>query len=511
MTSTNIDKVAITAENDTVTKEVVPATVRTNDTADVVVVADVVTAGTTGSTGAQKYAAISAIDSCKRVRLLFPPVQMTSQPPNIEDSPIQTASMQRRRRQRGGRINTSVPETTTATSNNNISQSQQLVVTGPGPTLQAQAQLPSNTTSTGTTVLTARSSSQSSIHIPTPKWHAPWKLTTVLSSHLGWVRSIAIDPNNKLFATGSTDRTIKIWNLPAASAGNEQNALQLTLTGHISSVRGLAFSDRHPYLFSAAEDKTVKCWDLETNQVVRHYHGHLSGVYCLALHPTLDILITAGRDAVARVWDMRTKTQLHVLSGHESTIASVLTSSTHPQVVTGSHDCTIKLWDLAAGKCFTTLTHHQKSIRAMAAAPTALGERTFVSAAADSIRKWQGKNGRFLQRMPGHAKTVLNAVAVQDDGVMVTGGDDGTMHFWDYTTGYSYQHEVAKVQPGSLQQAENGIMALQFDLTGTRLITGEADKSIKIWKPDESASELTHPIDMKSWRKTCIALSKERF
>ena len=384
-------------------------------------------------------------------------------------------------------------------------------MTGPGPTLQAQAQLPSNTTSTGSTVLTARSSSQSSIHIPTPKWHAPWKLTTVLSSHLGWVRSIAIDPNNKLFATGSTDRTIKIWNLPAASAGNEQNALQLTLTGHISSVRGLAFSDRHPYLFSAAEDKTVKCWDLETNQVVRHYHGHLSGVYCLALHPTLDILITAGRDAVARVWDMRTKTQLHVLSGHESTIASVLTSSTHPQVVTGSHDCTIKLWDLAAGKCFTTLTHHQKSIRAMAAAPTALGERTFVSTAADSIRKWQGKNGRFLQRMPGHAKTVLNAVAVQDDGVMVTGGDDGTMHFWDYTTGYSYQHEVAKVQPGSLQQAENGIMALQFDLTGTRLITGEADKSIKIWKPDESASELTHPIDMKSWRKTCIALSKERF
>jgi pleiotropic regulator 1 len=347
------------------------------------------------------------------------------------------------------------------------------------------------------------------MNIPTPKWHAPWKLSTVLSSHLGWVQSIAMDPTNSMFATGSADRTIKLWSLPKAAVGAE-DALQLTLTGHISAVRALAFSERHPYLFSAGEDKTVKCWDLETNQVVRHYHGHLSGVYALALHPTLDILVTAGRDAVARVWDMRTKTQLHVLSGHEHTISSVLTASTHPQVITGSHDCTVKLWDLAAGKCFTTLTHHQKSIRALAHAPAALGERTFVSAAADCIRKWQGKDGRYLQKLTGH-KAVLNAVAVQDDGVMVSGGDDGTMHFWDYKTGYTFQQAVSKVQPGSLQQAENGIMALQFDLTGTRLITGEADKSIKIWKQDTEASELTHPVDMKVWRKKCIAQAKERF
>jgi hypothetical protein len=43
------------------------------------------------------------------------------------------------------------------------------------------------------------------------------------------------------------------------------------------------------------------------------------------------------------------------------------------------------------------------------------------------------------------------------------------------------------------------------------LITGEADKSIKIWKQDTEASELTHPVDMKVWRKKCIAQAKERF
>jgi pleiotropic regulator 1 len=85
----------------------------------------------------------------------------------------------------------------------------------------------------------------------------------VLSGHVGWVRSIAVDPTNEWFATGSADRTIKIWDLASGT-------LKLSLTGHISSVRGLAVSERQPYLFSGGEDKQVKCWDLEQNKV--HYY-----------------------------------------------------------------------------------------------------------------------------------------------------------------------------------------------------------------------------------------------
>lgn len=171
----------------------------------------------------------------------------------------------------------------------------------------------------------------SNSNIPTPKWHAPWKLSTVISSHLGWVRSVAFDPTNTLFATGGGDRTIKIFDLAKACVA-APDALKITLTGHISPVRGLAFSERHPYLFSAGEDKMIKCWDLETNQVIRHYHGHLSGIFALKMHPTLDLLVTGGRDAVARVWDMRTKHQVHCLSGHDNTVGAILTKGTDPQV-----------------------------------------------------------------------------------------------------------------------------------------------------------------------------------
>ncbi|KAI1315422.1 pre-mRNA-splicing factor prp46 [Mortierella claussenii] len=324
-----------------------------------------------------------------------------------------------------------------------------------------------------------------------PEWHAPWKLMRVISGHQGWVRSVAVEPGNNWFATGAGDRIIKIWDLASGR-------LKLSLTGHIGQVRGLAVSPRHPYLFSAGDDKMVKCWDLETNKVIRHYHGHLSGVYALALHPTLDVLVTSGRDATARVWDMRTKQAVHVLSGHTGTVSAVKCQEADPQVITSSMDSTVKLWDLAAGKTMTTLTHHKKSVRAMAVHPT---EFTFATASPDNIKQWKCPEGQFMRNFEGPGGVtggggIVNAMAVNADNVMFSGADNGAMGFWDWKSGYQFQRLDSLVQPGSLE-SEAGIFCAEFDKTGLRLITGEADKTIKIWKEDDQATPETHPLDWK--------------
>lgn len=318
-----------------------------------------------------------------------------------------------------------------------------------------------------------------------PEWHPPWKLMRVIAGHLGWVRSLAVEPGNQWFASGAGDRTIKIWDLASGT-------LKLTLTGHIATVRGLAVSPRHPYLFSCGEDKMVKCWDLETNKVIRHYHGHLHGVYALKLHPTLDLLVTGGRDAVARVWDMRTRSNIHVLSGHTKTVTDLVCQEADPQVITGSLDATVKLWDLAAGKSMGTLTHHKKGVRSLCISPN---EFTFASGSTNSIKQWHSRGGQFMQNFDGH-NSIIHTLSVNEDNVMFSGGDNASMCFWDWKTGYKFQEVGSVAQPGSLE-AENGIVASTFDRTGLRLITGEMDKTIKVWRPDEDATEETHPLEWK--------------
>lgn len=99
--------------------------------------------------------------------------------------------------------------------------------------------------------------------------------------------------------------------------------------------------------------------------------------------------------------------------------------------------------------------------------------------------------------MAGH-NAIVNSLACNEDGVLVSGGDNGSMCFWDWRSGFcfqvispwalyfSFQRIQSKPQPGSID-SEAGIYAMCYDKTGLRLITAEADKSIKMYKEDEEA------------------------
>lgn len=152
---------------------------------------------------------------------------------------------------------------------------------------------------------------------------------------------------------------------------------------------------------------------------------------------------------------------------------------------------------MAAGKTMVTLTHHKKSVRAIAIHPT---EYSFAtgSAGGNNIKKWKCPEGAFVFNFGGH-NAIINTLSVNSEGVFFSGGaylplllstrlaerrsraiaDNGSMTFWDYATGTPFQNMEDVPQPGSLE-AEAGIFCSTFDMTGTRLITGGADKTIKV-------------------------------
>jgi pleiotropic regulator 1 len=95
--------------------------------------------------------------------------------------------------------------------------------------------------------------------------------------------------------------------------------------------------------------------------------------------------------------------------------------------------------------------------------------------------------------MTGH-NAIINSIALNKDNVLVSGGDEGSLYFWDYKSGYNFQKIQTTVQPGSLS-SEAGIFSIKFDHSSTRMITAECDKTIKMWKEDETATPESHPID----------------
>lgn len=47
--------------------------------------------------------------------------------------------------------------------------------------------------------------------------------------------------------------------------------------------------------------------------------------------------------------------------------------------------------------------------------------------------------GEFMHNTLQQQKAIVNAMAINEDGVMATGGDNGSLWFWDYKSGNVFQ------------------------------------------------------------------------
>jgi U3 small nucleolar RNA-associated protein 13 len=151
----------------------------------------------------------------------------------------------------------------------------------------------------------------------------------VLRGHRRGVWSVKFAPkdaqaansgNKGIIATGSGDKTVKIWSLADYSC-------LLTLEGHSNSVLKLAWlphrpvdarDRRGPQVASAAGDGLVKVWDAVSGETMSTLDNHTDRVWALVAHPTTGALVSGGADSVITFWQDTTSTTLEAATSAET-------------------------------------------------------------------------------------------------------------------------------------------------------------------------------------------------
>ena len=159
-------------------------------------------------------------------------------------------------------------------------------------------------------------------------------------AHVDYVRALAFSPNGNLLASGSVDKTAKLWDMSTSKCVR-------TLKGHASWVRGVALIPNGKLLASGSRDETIKLWDMSTGKCVRTLKGHTDDVNAVAFSPDGKLLASGGGlfDGTVKLWDVLTGTCVRTLKGAAGAALAVAFSPDGKLLASGS-DGAIILWDL---------------------------------------------------------------------------------------------------------------------------------------------------------------------
>ncbi|MEH1886537.1 WD40 repeat domain-containing protein, partial [Nostoc sp.] len=206
-----------------------------------------------------------------------------------------------------------------------------------------------------------------------------------------------------------------------------------TLEGHSSKVNSVIFSPDGKILASGSLDKTIKLWDISTGKAIKTLTGHSRWVWGVVFSPDGKTLASGSNDNTIKLWDVSTGKAIKTLTGHSRSVNSVVFSPDGKTLASGSDDKTIKLWDVSTGKAIKTLTGHSRWVWGVVFSPDG---KTLASGSNDNtIKLWDVSTGKAIKTLTGHSRSVNSVVFSPDGKTLASGSDDKTIKLWDVSTG----------------------------------------------------------------------------
>ena len=129
------------------------------------------------------------------------------------------------------------------------------------------------------------------------------KQVCTLTGHTDNVMAVVFNPNGDVLASSGdiNDKTVKLWFL--------SDNRSITLKGHsdwFGGVYTIAFSSDSKLIASGSKDKTIKIWQVDTGKEILTLEGHSDDITSIAISADNKILASGSKDKTLKLWALTT-------------------------------------------------------------------------------------------------------------------------------------------------------------------------------------------------------------
>jgi len=257
--------------------------------------------------------------------------------------------------------------------------------------------------------------------------------------HKDWLSSLIISPDEKFIAcanVGNKNNIIRVWQIDSLTKNNihEITNNQIShkiLQGHNDSIWSIAFSSDSTKIVSGSSDRTVKIWNSQTGECLKTFYGYTRPILSVAFSPDGKTIASCAGHSIIKFWDILTGECKGTIQERASYI--IRFNFNGLILVSGQTTGIVNLWDIETGECIETLGRFGTPIISIACS---YDGRFIAYGSYDGIVNiWDIKNRQSIEVLQEKFSSIWSLAFSSDSNFLGIGRDREKFQVWDINAG----------------------------------------------------------------------------